>query len=286
MLFGWDGAEVAARRAPCYCLPCHTQLQEPWVQGVKTSDQPRFQTPAECQYRAVLGHYNDWKIITLRPKVKKDEDAGDDESTATEGDDLAKAEMRDLFEDFLLEHEAVVSSAIEEHTFGAYHTAGEDDDAGDYNVIQWTSLPFRLTADSHVVQGIDGTVEAGTLVCLGKYWYKQPSTTNWYYPDATGKSYMFRLRYVVVTDLVMEAHSETVPLPQRLNKEGKAKFLKLGPKRLAPSSQQDVAVAIARRALIDYVETNGVDLHGDSDDSWEEDSSSSDDDSSTGSESE
>jgi len=87
----------------------------------------------------------------------------------------------------------------------------------------------------------------------------------------------------------MEAHSETtVQLPQRLKKQAKANLLKLGPKRLAQSSQEEVLIAIARRALIDYYEATGDEsVDGDADDTWEEDSSSSrSDDSSTESESE
>lgn len=52
-------------------------------------------------------------------------------------------------------------------TFGAYHTASDDDDIhSSFNIIEWTDEPYQLQVDDNVtVQGIYGALDAGTYVC-------------------------------------------------------------------------------------------------------------------------
>ena len=53
-------------------------------------------------------------------------------------------------------------------TFGAYHTASDDDDIhSSFNIIEWTDEPYQLQVDDDVtVQGIHGALDAGTYLCL------------------------------------------------------------------------------------------------------------------------
>lgn len=69
-------------------------------------------------YRDVLGPYNDWKIITLLwPYVKKTKTKSNNEgspaeteSVTSESDDHLPSEVRDMFEDLLLEQEQCIST--------------------------------------------------------------------------------------------------------------------------------------------------------------------------------
>ena len=58
----------AIRRIPCACVACTSMLDQPWISGVQSTKQARYQTVINCTYWPVLGPYKNWNIIHLTPK--------------------------------------------------------------------------------------------------------------------------------------------------------------------------------------------------------------------------
>ena len=209
----------------------------------------------------VLEGYNDWKIIHIRETQTADPD-----------------EIEDLYEDILDEHEAMSANDVNIGGFAAY-------DMERYYIIQWTSEAFALEEDSDDVEGVDGTLPAGSIVARGIFWIKVAGAAGWWHAAPVNQRVekLFRIRYVVSTNVIMEEPSESVKFPN-MTARIKRQVLALHPRRLKRSSHEDIKAEQARRALIAYEEGLGavedgdvVNLQDDSDSSDSSDSDSSDD---------
>ena len=56
------------RRIPCDCVGCTSMLDKPWIYGIPSKKQARYQRATICNYWPVMGSYNNWNIIELTPK--------------------------------------------------------------------------------------------------------------------------------------------------------------------------------------------------------------------------
>ena len=132
---------VAARRIPCSCKGCYTQLIKPWEEEIKdNSKQPRFQTANNCLYREVFEKNNEWKIITLKSVPIKD--AGEDYDPADE--------KEEIFNDILGEYEIEAANEIHKDSYGAYQT--DDPEADGFYIIKWTTDVYILEEDGYEVE--------------------------------------------------------------------------------------------------------------------------------------
>ena len=55
-------------RIPCACVVCTSMLDKPWISGIQSTKQARYQPVTNCTYWLVLGPYKNWNIIELTPK--------------------------------------------------------------------------------------------------------------------------------------------------------------------------------------------------------------------------
>ena len=53
---------------PCACVACTSMLDQPWISGVQSTKQARYQPVINCTYWTVLVPYNNWNIIHITPK--------------------------------------------------------------------------------------------------------------------------------------------------------------------------------------------------------------------------
>ena len=56
------------RRIPCACVACTSILEKPWIYGILSNKQARYQPVTNCTYWPVLGSYKNFNIIHLTPK--------------------------------------------------------------------------------------------------------------------------------------------------------------------------------------------------------------------------
>ena len=57
------------RHMPCACVECTSMQDKPWISGIPSKTQARYQPVTNCTYWPVLGLYNNWNIIELTPKL-------------------------------------------------------------------------------------------------------------------------------------------------------------------------------------------------------------------------
>ena len=57
------------RRIPCSCVVCTSMLAQPYIPGVQSTKQARYQPVINCTYQPFLGPYSNWNIIHLTPKI-------------------------------------------------------------------------------------------------------------------------------------------------------------------------------------------------------------------------
>ena len=55
-------------RIPCACVLCTSMLERPWISGIPSNKQSRYQPVTSCTYWPVLGSYKNWNIIELTQK--------------------------------------------------------------------------------------------------------------------------------------------------------------------------------------------------------------------------
>ena len=55
-------------RIPCACVACTSMMYQPWISGIWSTKQARYQPVVNFTYWPVLGIYNNWNIIHLTPK--------------------------------------------------------------------------------------------------------------------------------------------------------------------------------------------------------------------------
>ena len=48
---------------PCVCVACTSMLDQPWIYGIASNKQTRYQPFTYYNYWPVLGSYNNWNII-------------------------------------------------------------------------------------------------------------------------------------------------------------------------------------------------------------------------------
>ena len=58
----------AILRIPCACVGCTSMLYKPWIYGITSTKQARYQPVTNCTYCTVLGSYKNWVIIEITPK--------------------------------------------------------------------------------------------------------------------------------------------------------------------------------------------------------------------------
>ena len=58
----------AIRQITCACVECKSMLDKPWIYGITSKKQARYQPVHNCTYWPVLVSYNNWNIIYLKPK--------------------------------------------------------------------------------------------------------------------------------------------------------------------------------------------------------------------------
>ena len=55
-------------RIPCACVSCTSMIYQPWIYGITSKKQARYQPVIYFTYWPVMGSYNNWNIIHLAPK--------------------------------------------------------------------------------------------------------------------------------------------------------------------------------------------------------------------------
>ena len=97
----------------------------------------------------------------------------------------------------------------------------------------------------------------GSLVARGVYWNQVRGATRWFSPPPTNQRQerIFRVRYVLEPDVIVEEPSATVTLP---NRRDKARILALGPRRVTLAAEDTINSELAHRARIDYEEDNNI----------------------------
>ena len=58
---------------PCACVACTSMLDKPWISGIPSEKQERYQQVTKCTYWPVLGAFNNWNIIELSSKSTSSE---------------------------------------------------------------------------------------------------------------------------------------------------------------------------------------------------------------------
>ena len=55
-------------RIPCACVVCTSMPDKPWISGIQSTKQARYQPVINCTYWPVLGSYNNWNTIDRTKK--------------------------------------------------------------------------------------------------------------------------------------------------------------------------------------------------------------------------
>ena len=55
-------------RISCACVGCTPMLDKPWIYGIPSKKQARYQPVTNCTYWPVMGSYKNWNIIERTPK--------------------------------------------------------------------------------------------------------------------------------------------------------------------------------------------------------------------------
>jgi hypothetical protein len=183
------------RRFPCDCIPCNTQINEPWDTEIPDDDwttQPRFKNPENCEYKPVLEDYNDWKFVTVEPTKN---------STPQE----QQEELTLFYNEILQQYEDRAKEEIVVGGFGAMETEA---DTNGYYLIKWTSEPYQLTEETEVEGCSAGPMPKGTFVCDGKYWDPLHRSHNWFYCNPEAETFVFRLQFIVAPNINMVCYNE------------------------------------------------------------------------------
>ena len=133
-------------RIPCYCVGCTLILDKPWIYGIPSTKEARYQHFTNCTYWPVLGSYNNWNIIDLTPK-----------SIIFEAfDEIHKVVLDGISED--------VASLFQSGMYGTIKTYGTTTN-GLY-VIQFISEAYTLQNNTKIYGQV---ISAGGLVVKAQY---------------------------------------------------------------------------------------------------------------------
>lgn len=202
---------AAVRRIPCACPPCRNQMEHPWAPGIEAHKQPCFITNKECHYWQMyckpdnVTGYNDWKIINLHAKPTT--------NPTPMLEDKAKKHV-------LCGLTTRLAQSLQLNGVGAINV--EDTAEGGFYLLTWTTEPYTLQEDVYLNEyDPPMRVLTGELVCEGTYWMRVPRAKNWYTQmvEEDGGKTTVRVQQVLVPNLVLEAESSSLKLPNTCNKK-------------------------------------------------------------------
>ena len=64
----------ATFRIPCDCVTCTSMLDKPWISGITSKKEARYQPVTSCTYWPVLGSFKNWNIIHMSSKSTPSKD--------------------------------------------------------------------------------------------------------------------------------------------------------------------------------------------------------------------
>ena len=176
---------------------------------------------------------NDWHLVDLVPG---------------KGNDPAEIEQAQTI---VLESIAErYSEEVQVGNFGAFMTS--DMEADGYYVVQWTSDPYTLQADS-ILDEYDPPLlmRKGELVCDAKYFKKVPRARRWYTPThGTTPGTVVRLQQVVASDIQMLETTEAA-LPSTCDRRTAQR---LHAKKIAETDHEAILEEISMREGLDHDE--------------------------------
>ena len=130
-------------RIPCACVACISILDKPWISGIPSNKQARYQPVTNCNYWSVLGSYNNWNIIEITPK-----------STTFEAfDEIHKAVINRISEN--------MASLVKSSMYGAIDT---------YDTKTNGLYVIKLISEAYKIQN-NKTID-GQVICAGKLVFK------------------------------------------------------------------------------------------------------------------
>ena len=225
---------IAIRRFPCFCKFCVKKMQEP----IETRYSGASDT---CIYWEVFKRadgktgYNDWKLISLKPKPKE----------YVEEDDLDRIEVA------VNDIGRRMSSQMVVGNIGAYIA---DDERYDYYLFKCTCEPKE--ADKDYIFERDGNefpVKQGQLYCEGVWLDKVGDSSRWY--TVTEQRCVVRLQVVVDADVPLEKWSDENPLPINLKRDVAIKAKEDGAMKIAHMEHAFLMVQARVRSSLDKTDT-------------------------------
>ena len=180
--------QAAMRRVVCNCEACDTTIRLPWVPGMPGQDQPRFENPAACVLRPVMGETNKWYIVDVVPS-----DQGSPEDAI------------EVYQDVLIHIASAIAKDVKVGQVGAVATPKDKDQAPDgYYLMKFTSLPYPAQSGD------------GKMLVEGKYLYKLHHTRDWYYEKKNSIVEIAQMEHVVLGKVGMsDISSENKPTRNR-----------------------------------------------------------------------
>ena len=128
-------------RIPCDCVGCTSIMYKPWISGILSQKQARYQPVTNCTYWPVLGSYNNWNFIELTPK-----------STPSEVFDYIHKVVLDGISENM-------ASLVQSSFYGYINT--DDTKTNVFYVIQFLSEAYRLQNNTTIHEQY---ISAGGLV--------------------------------------------------------------------------------------------------------------------------
>ena len=224
---------LAIRRIPCGCQACKAQLEIPWdYQKIDPTKQDRYASSVHCALWPVFEGLNDWSVVTAVPTDQNDIDDLD--------------EAYDIVLDSIAERNM---SEIQQGSIGAFST--EDDCK--YYLVEWTSVPFKLTEPITLAEYDPPiVVKKGELVCKARYLEALVRAPRWYEPVEIETT--VRLQQVVAAALQLEEAS----LPS--NFRNKTAAIANGAKRLSEEDHFKIMNELTLREIVDHEDESADDI--------------------------
>ena len=152
----------AILRIPCAFVSCTSMLDKPWISGMQSTKQARYQPVTNCAYWPVLGSYKNLNIIESTPKSIPSE----------------------AFDEIHL----VVLGVISENMAslvqsGMYGTINTDDNTSNlFYVVQFISDSYTLQNNTTIYEQV---ISDGELAVKSQYICSMQGNTNWYWKQKT-----------------------------------------------------------------------------------------------------
>ena len=188
---------VALCHVPCACSGCLEQLSIHWENNVNIKDQPRYaSSSSRCKFWPLFHGLNDWKVVRLL-RTSEDDDKDDEKAMALEG---------------------IATRMAEEVVPGRYGAfLMDDEDAGGFYIVKWTTTAYTLQEDI-MVQEYDPPIklQSRELVACGEYLNKVPRANLWYVPPPQEMRTTVRMQQVVLANCTMHPVSELNRIPHNV----------------------------------------------------------------------